>query len=70
MNLHCIETDQSQRITITPTEARRYEAAVADWNESLRKECARRSIGLASTTPEIPFDRVIQDILQRGGLVA
>lgn len=70
MTLECCETAATQRVTISPTEARKYEAAVVEWNESLRKECARRSIGLASTTPEIPFERVIQDILRRGGLVA
>ncbi len=70
VELTCVETNQSQRVTITPREARLYEQAVADWNAGLKKSCARRGIGLASTTPEIPFEQVIQDILRRGGLVA
>lgn len=70
VELTCVETDQRQRVTITPREARLYEQAVADWNAGLKKSCARRGIGLASTTPEIPFEHVIQDILRRGGLVA
>lgn len=70
VDLTCIETGQHQRVTITSREARLYEQAVADWNENLRKSCARRGIGLASTTPAIPFEHVIQDILRRGGLVA
>ncbi|MEZ5324357.1 MAG: DUF58 domain-containing protein [Verrucomicrobiales bacterium] len=70
VELTCVESDQKQRVTITPREARMYEEAVADWNNGLKKACARHRIGLASTTPEIAFDEVIQDILRRGGLVA
>ena len=70
VELTCVETNQRQRVTITPREARLYEQAVADWNAGLKKSCARRGIGLASTTPEIPFEHVIQDILRKGGLVA
>jgi uncharacterized protein (DUF58 family) len=70
VELTCVETNQRQRVTITPREARLYEQAVADWNAGLKKSCARRGIGLASTTPAIPFEAVIQDILRRGGLVA
>ena len=70
VELSCVETGQRQRVTITPREARLYEQTVADWNAGLKKACARRGIGLASTTPAIPFEHVIQDILRRGGLVA
>lgn len=70
VELTCVETGQRQRLTITPREAKLYEQAVAAWNESLRKCCAKRGIGLASTTPQVPFEVVITDILRRGGLVA
>jgi len=70
VNLQCVETGQTQNVTVSPSEARAYEAAVAEWNEDLRKACARYSIGLASTTPDVPFEQVIQEILRRGGLVA
>lgn len=70
VELTCVETGERQRLTITPREAKLYEQAVADWNESLRKCCAKRGIGLASTTPQVPFEVVITDILRRGGLVA
>jgi uncharacterized protein (DUF58 family) len=70
VELTCVETGQRQRLTITPREAKLYEQAVADWNESLRKCCAKRGIGLASTSPQVPFEAVITDILRRGGLVA
>ena len=70
VEVECIETQQRQRLTVTAREARIYEQAVANWNEDLRKCCARRAIGLAATTPEVPFEAVVQDILRRGGLVA
>jgi hypothetical protein len=70
VELECVETAQRHRLTITAREAALYEQTVADWNQQLKRSCASRGIGLAATTPEIPFDRVIQDILRRGGLVA
>jgi hypothetical protein len=65
-----VETRQRQRITVSPREAKMYEQAVADWNQGLKRCCAQRGIGLASTSPDVAFDTVIQDILRRGGLVA
>ena len=70
VELACVETGQTRRVTITAREAANYEQAVADWNHKLNRSCAARGIGLASTTPELEFERVIQDILRRGGLVA
>ena len=70
VELQCVETRQTKRVTILSREARRYEQAVADWSGQLQSYCARRHIGLACTTPAQPFEAVIQDILRRGGLVA
>ena len=70
IELECVETLRRQRMTVTPREVRLFEQAIADWNTSLGRCCARRGIGLASTTPDVPFDVVVQDILRRGGLVA
>ncbi len=70
ISLQCVESQQTHQVTISWKEARAYEAAVAQWNDDLRNCCARRNIGLASTTPEVPFDTVIQEILRRGGLVS
>ncbi|MEL7498169.1 MAG: DUF58 domain-containing protein [Planctomycetota bacterium] len=70
VELECVETLQRRKVTISPKEAALYEQAVADWNTNLIQSCAKRGIGLASTSPETSFERVIQDILRRGGLVA
>lgn len=70
VDLHCIETGQTRRITVTPQDVRRFEQAFRDWNAALAAECIRRKVGLVSTTIDIPFEDIIQHILRRGGLVA
>ena len=70
INLECVETGQKQKVTISPAEVRAYEVAVTEWNAGLKTFCARQGIGLASTTPDVAFDVMIQEILRRGGLVA
>jgi uncharacterized protein (DUF58 family) len=70
MTLECIESGQNQRVTISEREARLYEQAVAEWNESLQQACARRGIGHLHATPETNFEDVITHLLRRGGLVA
>ena len=68
--LACVETGETRRVTVSTTEAAAYEAAVRQWNLSLRQSCRRRRVGLASTTDEVPFDDVMQRVLRQGGLVA
>lgn len=70
VEIDCVETHQKERITVTRKEIQRYEEIMAEWNAALKKECARRGIGYASTTDDIPFEDVVQGILRRGGLVA
>lgn len=70
VDLECVETGQRRKITVAGKEAAAYEQAVRDWNVSLAQFCARQGIGMVSTTPETPFDQVVQGILRRGGLVA
>lgn len=70
VDLTCLESGRHHRLTITEADARAYTAAVDEWNQTLIRSCARRGIGLARTTSQVPFDRVIGDILRRGGLVA
>ncbi len=70
IELECVETRQRRKITVTGQETRAYEAAMAQWNADLQQFCARQGIGLSRATTDIPFDRIIQNILRRGGLVA
>ena len=68
--IECVETKNHEQVTVTKKEAKAYEQAMEEWNAALKKECARRGIGLASTTDDIPFEDVVQGILRKGGLVA
>ncbi|QIF03046.1 DUF58 domain-containing protein [Roseimicrobium sp. ORNL1] len=69
VTLECVETGASQRVTVSPREAKMYEEAITEWNSGLQRTCAKRGLGFVSTTTERPFDEVIQDLLRRGGLV-
>ncbi len=70
VNLHCVETGRTQKVTVTAREAKQYEQAVEAWNNGLYRACKQRDIGIAATTTERPFEEVVRDILRRGGLVA
>ena len=70
LELECVESGRRQRVTVTQREAQAYEQAVRDWNAGLKRACARRGIGLVSTTPAVRFDEVVQHILRKGGLIA
>lgn len=69
VTLECVETGQNRVVTISPVEAKRYEAAVAEWNAGLKSFCARRGIGFLSSQTDVAFEAVITDLLRRGGLV-
>lgn len=69
VTLECVETGASQRVTVSPHEAALYEKTVAEWNDGLRRSCARHGLGFTSATTDVAFDEVIQNLLRRGGLV-
>lgn len=70
LELECVETSAKQRVTVTEKEVKLYRKAVEEWNEGLKIECAKRGIGMAATTSDVPFEFVIQSMLRKGGLVA
>lgn len=70
VELECVESGARRKVTITPSEATRYERLFADWNRDLKQECARRGIGFVQAFSDVPFDRVVEVILRKGGLVA
>jgi uncharacterized protein (DUF58 family) len=69
VTLECVETGQSERVTVSPREAKLYEEAVAAWNSDLKQTCAKRGLGFLSTNTDVSFEVVITDLLRRGGLV-
>jgi uncharacterized protein (DUF58 family) len=70
VDLECVETGTRRRVTIREREAAGYREAVREWNDGLKAECARRGIGLVSTTADVPFGEVVRTMLRKGGLVA
>jgi uncharacterized protein (DUF58 family) len=70
IDFQCIETGRLKRVTVGPAEAARFTEAVHEWQRQLHKSCAKRGIGLARASIEVPFEEVIQNILRKGGLVA
>lgn len=70
LELSCVETSKTQRVTISEKEAKIYREAMQTWNDDLKIDCKRRGIGLASTTIDVPFEVVVQSMLRKGGLVA
>jgi uncharacterized protein (DUF58 family) len=69
VTLECVETGASQRVTVSPHEAALYEKTIAEWNDNLKRSCARHGLGFTSATTDVAFDEVIQNLLRRGGLV-
>ncbi|WP_395751395.1 DUF58 domain-containing protein [Prosthecobacter sp.] len=69
VTLECVETGRSERVTISPREAKLYEDAMAEWNAGLKQTCAKRGLGFLSTNTDASFEAVITDLLRRGGLV-
>ncbi|EDM27437.1 hypothetical protein LNTAR_04976 [Lentisphaera araneosa HTCC2155] len=70
LELECVETKAMKKVTVSPAEAAKFNQLMAEWNETLKNDCAKSGIGLIQTTTETPFETVIQSILRRGGLVA
>ncbi|WP_395735310.1 DUF58 domain-containing protein [Prosthecobacter sp.] len=69
VTLECVETGRSERVTISPREAKLYEDAITEWNTGLKQTCAKRGLGFLSTNTDVSFEAVITDLLRRGGLV-
>jgi len=69
-DLICSETGEHEKVTITEEEARAYNRAMKEWNDSLKKYCKSKGIGLTSVTSEDNFEEIIQSLLRKGGLVA
>jgi len=66
--LECVETQKTNKVTITKREAEAYKKAIAQWNENLRKECLKRGLGHLQTTSIENFEDIVSDIIRKGGL--
>jgi uncharacterized protein (DUF58 family) len=69
IRLECIETGKLRDITVSSQEAKRFNEAMQNWNHALSQACAKRAIGFAQATIDIPFDTIIREILSQGGML-
>ena len=70
IDLHCVESDDNIKITVTESMAAQFAETVKQYNTDFQRYCATQGIGVISTTTKTRFDDIIQRILRRGGLVA
>lgn len=70
LELHCVETGQTRRLTVTEALASRYTQVVTQWNDKIATACKMRGIGLTSVTTEESCFDIVERLLRRGGLVA
>ena len=68
VELECVETKKSNRVTVTKREAKAYEKAMSEWNEKLQATCLERGIGYISTESTDKFDETVTNIIRTGGL--
>ncbi|MDP6438985.1 MAG: DUF58 domain-containing protein [Candidatus Brocadiia bacterium] len=69
IELECVETHRRYRTTVTPSRAAQFAQRFREYNQTIAAECARREIGFAAATTDVPFEAVVQRILREGGLV-
>jgi uncharacterized protein (DUF58 family) len=70
VELEWMVSGERRKVTVTSAEIARYEILFKEWNDQLKQECARRGVGYIQAMSDIPFDRVVEVILRKGGLVA
>jgi len=68
VELECVETQERQRVTITPREAKKFIEVLEEWNANLKQECRKRGLGYLSTTNIDKFEEIITGIIRKGGL--
>ena len=68
-NLTCSETGVVKKVTVSESQAAKYKKLMQEWNKSLAKYCRQKGIGLTAVTKEDDFEKVIQNLLRKGGLV-
>lgn len=65
-----IETDSSQKVTISERALRQYKQIFAGFQASVQKYCNTYGLGCTRTSTEIPFDELILKMMRAAGAVA
>lgn len=65
-----IETDASQKVTVSERALRQYKQIFADFQTSVQKYCNTYGLGCTRTSTEIPFDQLILKMMRTAGAIA
>lgn len=69
MELYDIETESTQKVTVTEKNLRKYRKLFADFQESIQKYCRNYGLGCTRTTSEVKFDDLILRMMRTAGAV-
>ncbi len=69
VELYDIETERSQKVTVTEKNLRRYRKLFQEFQESVQRYCRNYGLGCTRTTTDIPFDELILKMMRTAGAV-
>jgi uncharacterized protein (DUF58 family) len=69
VELYDIETESSQKVTITERTLRQYRKIFHDFQQSLETYCRNYGLGCTRTSSEVPFDELILKMMRTAGAV-
>jgi uncharacterized protein (DUF58 family) len=64
-----IETESSQKVTVTERSLRQYRQIFHQFQESLESYCGKYGLGCTRTPSEVPFDELILKMMRTAGAV-
>jgi uncharacterized protein (DUF58 family) len=64
-----IETESSQKVTVTERSLRQYRRIFHQFQESLESYCGKYGLGCTRTPSEVPFDELILKMMRTAGAV-
>lgn len=64
-----IETESSQKVTVTERSLRQYRQIFHDFQVSLESYCGKYGLGCTRTASEVPFDELILKMMRTAGAV-
>jgi uncharacterized protein (DUF58 family) len=69
MELYDVETEATQKVTVTEKNLRRYRQIFANFQESIQRYCRNYGLGCTRTSTEVRFDELILKMMRAAGAV-
>ncbi len=70
VELHDIETDATELVTVTERGLKQYQKVFAEFLESVKVYCAAHGVGGVRSSTEVPFDELLLRMMRAAGAVA